>query len=286
MAMVGNLQDFSISDLFHMFERGSKTGQLSLWATTGIYRIWFYQGRVIGAISPKKEHSLKSLIATYQPNNSELLSSISKIGKLKEPLGTYLTKQGLIMPNIIAKVFRRQLDVSLYDLFSLSSGQFAFVQELALPYEEMTGMSRGAVDIAMEGLRKLEVINQSDKFLPQPDSRFMKLTEELPLFPLCPIEWSVWEMIVPEKSLKDISSQLRADLLEVRRATSRLVRVSLIEQVTADFTPPTKVSTSTLENYAAAIQTLEDSSVESQPTKETVNTKLLNRLVSMLKNVR
>ncbi|PSB04878.1 DUF4388 domain-containing protein [Merismopedia glauca] len=284
MAMVGNLEDFSISDLFHMLERGSKSGQLSLWAPTGIYRIWFYQGRVIGAISPKKEHSLKSLIASHQIGNPRLTSYIENIGKLREPLGTHLTKQGLIMPNIIAKVFRQQLEVSLYNLFSLSSGQFAFVQELALPYEEMTGMSRGAVDIAMEGLRKLEVVNQSEKFLPQPDSRFIKLTEELPLFPLCPIEWNVWEMIVPEKCLRDISSHLRADLLEVRRAASRLVRVGLVEEISADFTPPAKVATSNLEDYDAAIKTLVDTPKESQP-KETVNTKLLSRLVSILKNV-
>jgi hypothetical protein len=285
MAMVGNLEDFSISDLFHMLERGSKTGQLSVWGPNGISRIWFYQGRIISAIGSNKERALKSLIASYQPSNTPLLSYLQNLGKLKEPLGTHLTKQELILPNIVAKIFRQQLELSLYDLFSLSSGQFSFAHDLALPYDEMTGMSRGAVDIAMEGLRKLEVVNQSDKFLPQPDSRFIKLTQELPLFPLSPLEWNVWEAIAPAKPLKDIASYLSTDLLEVRRAASRLVKVGLIEEISGELTPPAKVSTKTLENYVAAIQTLGNSPVESQP-KEKVNTKLLDRLVSILKNVR
>lgn len=284
MAMVGNLEDFSISDLFHMFERSSKSGELSLWSPTGIYRIWFYQGRVIGAIGPKKEHSLKHMIASQQADNTRLLSYMKTVEKLKEPLGSHLIKQGLLAPNMVAKIFRQQLEVSLYDLFSLSSGQFGFTQQVALPYEEMTGMSRGAVDIAMEGLRKLENVSQLDKSLPQPDGRFMKLTEDLPLFPLCPIEWSVWEMVAPDKSLKDIAVSLRSDLLEVRRAASRLVKVGLIEEVSGDALLACKVDLHRPEDNSVAVKTPVETLKESQAT-ETVNTKLLGRLVSILKNV-
>ena len=42
MAIVGDLQEFSLPDLLQLIEKGSKTGQLSVWAPNGIYKIWFY----------------------------------------------------------------------------------------------------------------------------------------------------------------------------------------------------------------------------------------------------
>ncbi len=65
MAMLGDLSEFSLSDILQMFERAAKTGQLSIWAPTGIHRIWFYQGRVITALSPdKQKHLRRSAVVT------------------------------------------------------------------------------------------------------------------------------------------------------------------------------------------------------------------------------
>jgi hypothetical protein len=59
MAMLGDLQEFSLGDLLHLMEKGKKSGQLSVWAPNGIYRIWLYQGRVIAALPLKKSIAWK-----------------------------------------------------------------------------------------------------------------------------------------------------------------------------------------------------------------------------------
>jgi signal recognition particle receptor subunit beta len=144
MAMVGDLQEFSLCDLLHLIERGRKTGQLSIWAPNGIYRIWFYQGRVVTAIPPQPEHSLENLLANSRGVRGQDVAR-STPHPLNEPLGHCLQRQGLITPAALAKLFRHQLQTGLYSLFALESGQFSFLPNVPMPYREMTGLSKDEV---------------------------------------------------------------------------------------------------------------------------------------------
>jgi len=62
MSMLGNLTEFALPDIFQMFERSGKTGRLSIWALTGRYRIFFYQGRIIAAMPPESQYALKQIL--------------------------------------------------------------------------------------------------------------------------------------------------------------------------------------------------------------------------------
>ncbi|MFT0727484.1 DUF4388 domain-containing protein, partial [Synechococcus sp. F70.1] len=97
MAMLGDLQEFSLSDLLHLMEKGKKSGQLSVWAPNGIYRIWLYQGRVIAALPPEEKHRLENLLTGSRLVDSQVISQLVARG-LEEPLGRCLQQQGLISP--------------------------------------------------------------------------------------------------------------------------------------------------------------------------------------------
>jgi Domain of unknown function (DUF4388) len=292
MAMLGDLSEFSLPDILQMFERAAKTGQLSIWAPTGIHRIWFYQGRVITALSPDKQQNLRQLLIDCQAIDSQTALHLSTFCQLNEPLGSYLRKQSLTSSAQLAIVFRQQLKTGLYSLFALKSGQFRFAANVPLPYDEMTGMSKGGMDAAMEGLRQFESLEQNLKDLPQPDSTLVKMASELPLLKLSGLEWGIWERISSENPVRVIAQQLQADLLDVRKACLRLMQVGLIEEIPVSLTtPPAAVSLPSpkelkLEKSVKETSQKASKEPEAVATKAPVNTSLLSRLTTVLKAMR
>ncbi|HEY9828753.1 MAG TPA: DUF4388 domain-containing protein [Stenomitos sp.] len=291
MAMLGDLSDFSLPDILQMFERAEKTGQLSIWSPLGIYRIWFHQGRIISAIAPDEQHKLKQLLNDHASINPSILTSLSATSPLSEPLGNLLRKRELITPASLAQVFRLQIKAGLYALFALKSGQFRFAANVPLPYEEMTGLSKGALEVAMEGLRQMEVLDQAAQELPQHDSTFIRLATELPLLKLSSLEWSIWDCISPDKSLQKIALQVGADVLEVRKVCLRLMQIGLIEEVTSVTISVEAPTAAPAENLHPQRWSLPSASTHPQAdtadlAKTAINPGLLNRLASVLKAIR
>lgn len=227
MAMLGDLQEFSLCDLLHLMEKGKKAGQLSIWAPNGIQRIWFYQGRVVAALTPEEKHRLESLLTRFGLVDEQVVSQLVARG-LEEPLGRCLQRQGLITPAALAKLFRHQLQVGLYSLFALESGQFSFLPNVPMPYREMTGLSKSATAAVLEALQQLKLEQRPEKDLPEPDSCFWRTSTELPLFKLSALEWGILEQVSPSRKLTALAQALGADLLEVRYACARLAKLGLI----------------------------------------------------------
>jgi hypothetical protein len=291
MAIVGDLQEFSLPDLLQLIEKGSKTGQLSVWAPNGIYKIWFYQGRVIAALPPEEEHRLESLLARSGLVSERVVEKLASFCGPEEPLGRCLQRQGLISPVALAKLFRHQLQVGLYSLFALEAGQFSFLPSVRLPYREMTGLSKGASAVVLEALQQLKLDQRPEESLPQPDSYFWRTSSELPLYRLSPLEWGVLEGVSPSRNLAELARALGADLLEVRYACARLAKLGLISPCDG----PTAIVPSLLvsDKLTAVAESLE-AAKEKPSTKlpsfsqgsDRVKPSLVSRLATLLRGVR
>jgi hypothetical protein len=291
MAIVGDLQEFSLPDLLQLIEKGSKTGQLSVWAPNGIYKIWFYQGRVIAALPPEEEHRLEGLLARSGLVSERVVEKLASFCGPEEPLGRCLQRQGLISPVALAKLFRHQLQVGLYSLFALEAGQFSFLPSVRLPYREMTGLSKGASAVVLEALQQLKLDQHPEESLPQPDSYFWRTSSELPLYRLSPLEWGVLEGVSPSRNLAELARALGADLLEVRYACARLAKLGLISPCDG----PTAIVPSLLvsDKLTAVAESLE-AAKEKPSTKlpsfsqgsDRVKPSLVSRLATLLRGVR
>ncbi|MFS8901268.1 DUF4388 domain-containing protein [Synechococcus sp. H60.2] len=293
MAIVGDLQEFSLPDLLQLIEKGGKTGQLSIWAPNGIYKIWFYQGRVIAALPPEEEHRLESLLARSGLVSERVVEKLASFCGLEEPLGRCLQRQGLISPAALAKLFRHQLQVGLYSLFALEAGHFSFLPNAPMPYREMTGLSKGASALVLEGLQQLKLDQFPEENLPQPDSYFWRTSTELPLYKLSALEWGILEQVSPSRRLTDLARLLGADLLEVRYACARLAKLGLISPCDG----PTTIASASLaafldksataaDNLETAKEKLNAKQLPSQEGNEQVKPSLVARLATLLRGVR
>lgn len=281
--MLGDLQDFSLPDLFQMFRKAQKSGQLSIWTPQGIYRLGFYQGRLISVISPDEDTRLQYLLFKDQPLSPESAVLLPKVSLLEEPLGTYLSKKGLVASPRLAHVFRQQLQQVLYPLFELKTGQFRFASNVPIPFEEITGHSRDAVEVAMEALRFVEGTSADSEHLPQPDGTFVRTAKDLPLLNLSPDEWSILERINPDVTVREIATQLLLDLLETRNICARMEKVGLIQSVAMS------TSAKTAPSFAVTVKTeaMElASSYTPSKVAEKINPTLLNRLTAVLRSKR
>ncbi|WP_299410671.1 DUF4388 domain-containing protein [Acaryochloris sp. IP29b_bin.148] len=296
--MFGNLSEFSLPELLQMFERSSKTGRLSVWSPSGVHRIWFYQGRVIATLAPDDRYHLKSMLLSMGNLSPECISCIKALKDPREPIGKSLKKRELIDNSILALAFRQQIKVGVYKLFQLQSGQFRFATNAPMPYEEMTGLSKGGREVAIAGLRYLETIFQDENTLPQPDCIFAPTSDELPLLKLSPLEWGLLEKASPQHKLHELAKIIQADLLEVRKACRRLVAVGLLEEIVA--TPVASTSSIPAPNKkplsppsvavaqsssASSTTTPQNREASPPPPASEVNPTLLSRLATLLKSV-
>jgi hypothetical protein len=279
-------------------ERGRKTGQLSIWAPNGIYRIWFYQGRVIAAIPPQPEYSLENLLADPRLACEQEVAASTRSAcphPLNEPLGRYLQRQGLITPAALAKLFRHQLQTGLYSLFALESGQFSFLPNVPMPYREMTGLSKGATAAVLEALQQLKLDQRPEKDLPEPDSCFWRTSTELPLFKLSALEWGILEQVSPSRKLTALAQALGADLLEVRYACARLAKLGLISPCEGPTVLARSSSASRLELSKSVAEGVNPEQVRErlgarvpgfQDESGPVKPSLVSRLATLLKGMR
>jgi hypothetical protein len=282
MGMLGNLEDFSLANILQMFERSAKSGQLSVWTPNGIYRIWFYQGRIISAVSPQLEHSLRNFLQSHPEADAKLKSCLNSALSIDKPLGTYLKDQELVSPKLLADAFRQQLQMVVHGIINYQTGQFRFTSNLPFPYLEMTGLSKGAIEVALQGLRQVEIRQQLATSLPQPDSTLLRLTKELPLVNLSSLEWSIWEQASPELQVKNLAHKLGEDLLEVRQASSRLIQIGLLEEITVD---RLEISSEKNSPTATEVKTGKKANSFIETMNAPVNINLLNKLTSMLKSI-
>jgi hypothetical protein len=291
MAIVGDLQEFPLPDLLQLVERGSKTGQLSIWAPNGIYKIWFYQGRVIATLPPEEEHRLERLLARSALVSDRVVEKLASFCGAQEPLGRCLQRQGLISPADLAKIFRHQLQVGLYCLFALEAGQFSFLTGVPMPYREMTGLSKSATAAVLEALQQIKWDQRPEEDLPQPDSYFWRTSTELPLYKLSALEWGILEQVSPSRRLTDVARALGADLLEVRYACARLAKLGLISPCEGPAAiAPSLPASDQLTGVAGNLETAKEKLSAKLPSfsegSGQVKPSLVARLATLLKAVR
>lgn len=278
MAMLGDLKEFSLLELFKLVERGAKSGQLTIGSEIGIYRITFFKGRVVTASCPEAERQLSRLLAQSGLVSDRVVTKLASFCPLDEPLGACLCKQDLITPVALAQVFRQQLRLGIYPLLSLGEGPFKFANNTPLPYREMTGLSQRAVVVALEGLRHPDYTYQCETDLPPPETCLCRVGSEPPAFRLTPLEWSILERLPRQGShtrLLDLSQRLATDLLKVRQVCDRLLRVEVIAEADPD---------ERTEDVLPSLQAIKRSAAPELSPSEPPAT-LLNRFATVLRSM-
>jgi hypothetical protein len=248
MAIIGQLAEFSLPELFQFLEQGEKSGRLTITipadAMPGVeaktqrptlFYIWFRRGRIIAAADRLDGKGLLTLMHRRGWLDGIGKPELQEFASMLIPLGVYLrvrAKGTPIKPDQLKLMFYSQVMRQVCRLFEFPAGSFEFDGKIALPMSEMTGQMMPPTEVTLAALRVLKNWDALIEKLPEPLSTLQSPNDGLkPHLKLNQVEWQVWEFTGGNMSLKNIAEQLRLPIEEVQRIAFRLMVVGMVEEV-------------------------------------------------------
>lgn len=237
MTITGSLTDLSLPEIFHLIEKGQKTGLLTLraspdtQATPLVHYIWVHKGRIIAAANQLDDQGLVSLIKQHQWVSDRVVAKLVEwccpSGK---PLGSCLKNHGVLQTEQLRQLFQVQVLQQVCALFQLPDAEFKFDQKVPIPRREMTGLSVPATEATLMGLRSLRNWEALADKLPDPNGGLVSTIVGQSRYRLDSLEWQIWGYAKGTVSLKAIARELRLPVEKVQQIAFQLITIGLAEE--------------------------------------------------------
>lgn len=236
MPLHSSFADFSLVECFRLIEQGHKTGRLTVSCPIGdpaakIKRyFWFTQGRFVAASKTLNGTDLASEIVRRNWLSQRVLEKLIKLSKQGRPLGLNLKLMGALPSEQLAALFGFQLR-QLTPILEVSEGEFQLDCHAPILYSEMTGLSLGAMEVAVGALRRVQRWEALEAILPQKTSAIQRWKTRRLTMKLTGMEMEVLELADGRKSLAQISQLLGYGVNATRYAAFRLMIANLVDEV-------------------------------------------------------
>lgn len=236
MALKGNLQDFSATQLLHLINLARKTGTLVVEAPQQEpARLCFKEGKLIYASMDGQDDRLVSILQRAGKISEELARTIRARSDIKDDreLGLLLINAGYVtQKDILDSVRNHVLDI-VYKLFTWPEGIFRFEPNV-LPVEGRVTVSIDLENVIMEGSRRLKEwerlqeeipnLDMALRFTDRPDARLRSIQ-------LTVDEWRVISFINPRNTIRQIAQYNNMSDFQIRRIVYGLLQAGLVELV-------------------------------------------------------
>lgn len=239
MSLSSSLQDFSLAELFKMIDQGQKSGLLTVCILpesraselkSERHYVWFRQGRMMAAANRLDGEHLANKIMERGWLSQSAIVKLNRKASTQTPLGLQLKTAGLLQAEQINLLFASQM-YQVRNLFEAEKGVFELNEQFPVPVNEMTGLSLGAIEVAMTAVRDLKNWHTLANALPHPSSGIKSIVDKQMQVRLNAFEWQVWEFAQGTVSLEDIAQQLHQPTIKVQQAAFRLMLATLVEEV-------------------------------------------------------
>ena len=235
MALNGNLNDFSLTQLLNLISLANKTGTLVVEGQSEAVRVFFREGKLAYAQFGQEDNSLVGIL-----HNTNRISAAQYRGIKEKAKGLSDKELGLLLIN--ANYFSQQDIFSslqnyftgvLNRLFTWMEGFFHFESNLT-PSDDRIMVKVSLENIILEGTRRLKEwehlqdeipsLEMALKFVDRPGTnlRNINLSKE---------EWRVISFVNPKNTMRQIAKALHLSDLEIRRIVFGLLQAGLIEIV-------------------------------------------------------
>lgn len=237
------LSHFSLGELLRFLEQGKKSGRLLLRPTEKQqtaassatsepeWCFFFSHGKIVAATHSSNPKGLQQLIESGGWLRATSLERLLQVCPLTGPLGLYLKEQGILTSEDLQLLFKQQVLTPVSRLFALKEGWFEFSPSSSLPLMEMTGLRASPISTALTGLQLLEDWTPLLDKLPLATSTLVSAIEGHPPYRLDPQEWQIWEYVNSNLTLEEIAEHLSVAVLEVQKASFRLMVAGLVDEV-------------------------------------------------------
>ncbi len=233
MALKGNLQDFTTTQLLNLVNMARKTGKLTIENSDKSAFMYFRQGRLIHASTNADAGHLTAMLFKTGKLTKEQAETVNTRsgGSSDKAMGKYLMESRLVSrDNIVQGVKEYMLEI-VYDLFTWVEGEFLFEQEAA-PASDRITVPLNLDNVILEGSRRIEQFKILEQELPDLGKIALKITDK-PLrdVKLTQDDWRVISHIHPRNSVKQIAQNNNMDEFQIRRIVYGMLQAGLVELI-------------------------------------------------------
>ncbi len=173
MAIKGSLREASLPDVVQLLFLGRRTGCLSVANERNFASIWFDDGWIAFAgLLLRPDRIGDRLVASGRLRPDQLTQAIAVQQAVPgQRLGAVLRQLGFLTPDDVESEVRRQVEETIYTLFTWTSGTFSF--EAGVRPEEADAVLRLNPDgLLLEGARRVDEWSVIAKKIPSLDAVF------------------------------------------------------------------------------------------------------------------
>lgn len=239
MALQGNLQDFTVTQLLNLVNLANKSGALLIQAPNEGARLIFRQGKLAYAqlVSEegKKQGSLPSILHRAEKINDAQLNTLqTRASEMSDKeLGLLLINSGYVSQQDILESLQSYFTSILQQLFTWVEGRFKFDPTQDVP-ESKIPVRIALEDMIMEGSRQLHEWEQLNSEIPNLDMA-LAFTDRpgvnLKKVNLNVEEWRVVSYINPKNSIRQIAKATKMNDVEIRRIVYGLLQAGLVKLI-------------------------------------------------------
>ena len=272
MALKGNLQDFSTTQLLNLVNLARKTGKLTVNNQSEKAVLYFREGRLIHSSTNTDEGYLTTmLLKTGKLSQEQALAINNQANSSSDRIvGKYLMDAKLVSRDDIVQGVKDYMLEIVYDLFTWGEGEFFFEQDVLTPNDRIT-VPLNLDNVILEGSRRIQEIDKLQDELPDLSKIALKITDK-PLrdVKLTQDDWRVISHIHPRNTVKQIAQNNNMDEFQIRKIVYGMLQAGLVEILQPEGLEPKKRVPVTRAGRRAASQ--------SPAEKRSVVTKLIDRI--------
>jgi len=235
MALKGNLQDFSTTQLFNLINLARKTGTLTIGTRDAEARLAFREGKLIYATLDGQQDRLVTMLeraGKLTKQQAEALMAQAGNRSDKE-LGLLLINAGYVSQADIVQSVRSYTLNNVYRLFTWSDGTFCFESNV-MPFADRITVPIDLENVIVEGSRRLKEWERLQEELPNLDVA-LKFAERpganIRNISLSVEEWRVVSFINPRNTIRQIAQYNGMSEFQIRKIVYGLLQAGLVELV-------------------------------------------------------
>ncbi|RLC99209.1 MAG: hypothetical protein DRI77_03285 [Chloroflexi bacterium] len=241
MALKGNLQDFSTTQLLNLINLARKTGTLAVDTRDSKARLCFKEGKLIYATLNGSGDSLAAVLHRAGKLTEEQAHTIQTQGSAKsdKELGVLLINAGYVSQADIVQSVRAYILNNIFPLFTWADGTFRF-ESNAMPFENRITIPINLENVIMEGTRRLKEwerlqdelpdLNMALKFADRPNVQLRNIN-------LSVEEWRVVSFINPRNTIHQIAQYNNLSDFQIRKIIYGLLQAGLVEMIQPEGAP-------------------------------------------------
>ncbi|MEW6232878.1 MAG: DUF4388 domain-containing protein [Chloroflexota bacterium] len=235
MALKGNLQDFTPTQLFNLIKLARKTGGLTIEGNQGTARLYCDDGKLVCASLGDEPPPLDDILLRAGKISAEQARIVDsqKGPRLDKAIALRLMTMRYLAREEIMEALKAHMSEAAYTVFTWSKGSFRFDPDVLPPLGQIL-ISVSLDDILAEGSRRLKEAEKLEEMLPNLDVvlRFTTRPDvKMRSVNLSVDEWKAISFINPRNTIRKIAGYAGMDEGQIRKVVGRLLSEELVELV-------------------------------------------------------